>query len=110
MDQETKWIYGEIEESAFFAMLKMASETGKPPSKLVAEGLDLLLIKYAEKSENPSVKLHAFYAKSRARRMAADLVVQNAEEMSEIVTEQILGLCNLAGLTMDQVVEDLNKR
>lgn len=112
-DENRKWLSGQVDDQTHNAAMCVSSETGKHITALVEEGIHLMISHYAQTSKSSAVRIHAAHTDDKSRQnqigQLKQLIISYQGDPNEDMLDRIKDLCDLAGVSMERLVEDLNK-
>lgn len=112
-EENRKWLGAHIEDQLYNALMKLSYEEGKHVMTVAEEAFAAHVVNKADKSKNATVRIQAAVIedKDRQNRLAQlkQLYVSHMTLQSEEGAEQLKFLCDLAGVTLENLVDKMNE-
>ena len=112
-EENRKWIMAQIEETAHTSLLRLASEKGVHVAELTEEIITTHLVNAGKHSKSKTAQIYAAVLEDRERQsrvlMIKQLILSYQAAPSEELLDQIKSMCDVAGLSMEKMVDDLNE-
>lgn len=112
-EENRKWVMSQIEETAHTSLLKLASEKGVHIADLLEEVITNYLVNAGKLSKSKTAQIYAAVLEDRERTsrvlMIKQLILSHQAAPSEELMDQIKALCDVAGLSLENLVDALEE-